>query len=106
MPVYINNEDTLNDFFEREIKENNHFFDPMILSEWVYGYRGDYMIEGYYPDLMPLLKKATRAVPDASQADIITSLITIINRMFNEHYSHKVVNRKQQQWIGKYLQEN
>ena len=106
MPVYINNEDTLNDFFEREVIDNNHFFDPMILSEWIYGYRGDHMIEEYYPDLMPLLKKATKIVPDASQADIITSLITIVNKVFNEHYSYKVVKKRHQQWIDKYLQEN
>ena len=106
MPVYINNEDTLNDFFEREVGANNHFFDPMILSEWIYGYRGDYMIEEYYPDLMPLLKRATKIAPDASQADIITSLISTVNKMFNEHYSHKVVNERHQQWIDKYLQEN
>ena len=105
MPVYINTNDNLKDFFEREVKANNYHFDPMILSEWVYGYRGDTIIEEYYPELMPLLKKVTRAVPEATQADIITELISVANKSFDENYSERYVNKKHEQWINKYLQE-
>ena len=105
MPVYINTSDTLNDFFEREVKANNYYFDPMIISEWIYGYRGDSMIEEYYPELMSLLKKATRAVPEATQADIITELISVANKAFDENYSKKYITTKHNEWISKYLQE-
>tara|TARA_B100000749_G_C18375895_1_gene443778 strand:- start:607 stop:927 length:321 start_codon:yes stop_codon:yes gene_type:complete len=105
MPVYINTNDNLKDFFEREVKANNYYFDPMILSEWVYGYRGDTIIEEYYPELMSLLKKVTRAVPEATQADIITELISVANKSFDENYSERYVNKKHKQWIDKYLQE-
>ena len=105
MPVYTNTSDTLKDFFEREVKANNYHFDPMILSEWVYGYRGDTIIEEYYPELMSLLKKVTRAVPEATQADIVTELISVANKSFDENYSERYVNKKHKQWIDKYLQE-
>ena len=58
MPVYMNTNDSLKDFFEREVKANNYYFDPMILSEWVYGYRGDTIIEEYYPDAHRLGRNA------------------------------------------------
>ena len=105
MPVYMNTSDNLRDFFEREVKSNKYYFDPMILSEWVYGYRGDLIIEEYYPELMFLLKKATKAVPEASQADIVTELISVANKMFDENYSERFRNKKHQQWVNKYLQE-
>ena len=105
MPVYTNTTDNLKDFFEREVKANNYYFDPMILSEWIYGYRGDYIIEEYYPELMPLLKKSTKAVPEATQSDIITELISVSNKMFDEDYSVRFVNKKHEEWIKKYLQE-
>ena len=105
MPVYTNTNDNLRDFFEREVKANKYYFDPMILSEWVYGQRGDYIIEEYYPELMSLLKKATKAVPEASQADIITELISVSNKMFDENYSERFRNKKHQECVNQYLQE-
>ena len=105
MPVYMNTNDSLKDFFEREVKANNYYFDPMILSEWVYGYRGDTIIEEYYPELMSLLKKVTKAVPEATQADIITELISVSNKRFDEDYSERLQNKKHSDWIKKYLQE-
>ena len=41
MPVYMNDEDTLRDYFERTIKAENYWIDPLVLSEWIYGYNSD-----------------------------------------------------------------
>ena len=103
MPVYMNTSDTLKDVFEREVKANNCFFDPMILSEWIYDHKSDPIIEKRYPKLMYLLKKVTKIVPEASQADIIAELISVANKMFNEQYSEKIVNKRYKEWIKRYL---
>ena len=103
MPVYMNTSDTLKDFFEREVKANNCFFDPMILSEWIYDHKSDPIIEKRYPKLMYLLKKVTKIVPEATQADIITELISVVNKMFDEHYSKKNVNMKHKEWMKRCL---
>ena len=103
MPVYMSNSDTLKDFFEREIKANKCFFDPMVLSEWIYDHKSDPIIEKQYPKLMYLLKKVTKIVPEASQADIITELISVANKTFDEQYSKKVVNERYKEWIKRYL---
>ena len=105
MPVYMNTSDTLKDFFEREMKANNCYFDPMILSEWIYDHKSDSIIEKQYPKLMSLLKKITKIVPEATQADIITELLSVVNRVFNEHYSKKNVNMKYKEWIERHLQK-
>ena len=97
MPVYMNTSDTLKDFFEREVKANLYYFDPMILSEWVFGYISDSMVEEYHPGLMSFLRKTTKIVPEASQTDIMTELISVANKMFDEHsdknYVYERINK-------------
>ena len=103
MPVFINTSDTLKDFFEREAKANDYCFNPMILSEWIYDHKSDSIIEKQYPRLMSLLKKVTKIVPEASQSDILTELISVTNKMFDEHYSKKIVYEKTNEWINKHF---
>ena len=103
MPVYTNSKDTLKDFFEREINSHKCYFNPMILSEWIYDHKSDSIIEKQYPRLMSLLKKVTKIVPEASQSDILTELISVTNKMFDEHYSKKIVYEKTNEWINKHF---
>ena len=105
MPVYINTSDALKGFFEREVENNNCYFDPMLLSEWLCVHRSDSMLEKYNPKLMSLLKKVTKLVPEASQTEIMTELISTANIMFDKHYSKKFVYERINEWITKFLQE-
>ena len=106
MPVYINTSDTLKDFFEREAKANDYCFNPMILSKWFYIHRNDSMMEKYNPDLMFLLKKVTKIVPEASQMEIMTELISTANKVFDEHYSKKFVYEKINEWTINFCKHN
>ena len=77
----------------------------MILSEWIYDHKSDSIIEKQYPKLMSLLKKVTKIVPETSQSDIIIELLSVTNKMFDKYYSKKIVAKKINEWIKRFLQE-
>ena len=85
MPVYTNDADTLQDFFKRKIKDNNYWIEPMILSEWIYGYNGDDMLGRINPEVFSMLKEAKKIAPTSEEVDIITELFIVVNDLYN-HY--------------------
>ena len=86
MPVYINDEDTLQDFFNRKIKENGYYIEPLVISEWIYGYIGNDFINKHHPEVLELLNEAESITPDLDKAGIITEFITVINKLHTEFF--------------------
>ena len=84
MPVYMNDTDTLQDYFERKIKENNYWIEPMILSEWIYGYNGDDFLSRIYPEVFTMIDEAKKITPNYEMADIITELFVVVNKIYNK----------------------
>ena len=91
MPVYTNDEDTLQEFFEREIKENNYWIEPMVLSEWIYGYNGDDMLYSINPEVFIMIEEAKKIAPDCEMADIITELFVVVNKLYNKHLQEDTI---------------
>ncbi len=84
MPVFINDEDTLQDYFERKIKENNYWIEPMILSEWIYGYNGDNLLRHTNPEVFTMIDEAKKITPNYEMADIVTELFVVVNKIYNK----------------------
>ena len=84
MPVFINDEDTLQDYFERKIKENNYWIEPMILSEWIYGYDGNNLLRYTNPEVFTMIDEAKKITPNYEMADIITELFVVVNKIYNK----------------------
>ena len=85
MPVYISDEDTLQDYFEREIKGNNYWIEPIVLSEWIYGYNGDEMLQRINPEVFTMIDEAKKITPNYEVADIVTELFVVVNKLYNKH---------------------
>lgn len=86
MPVYVNDVDTLKDFFTRRIKENGYCIEPLVLSEWIYGYVGNDFIDRHHPEVNQLLEKAKNITPDLDIADILTELVVVVNKLHAEFF--------------------
>ena len=86
MPVYTEDIDTLKDFFNRRIKESGYHIEPLILSEWIYGYVGDDFINKHNPEVLELLDEAENITPDLDKAGIITELVVVVNKLHSEFF--------------------
>ena len=95
MPVFINDEDTLQDYFERKIKENNYWIEPMILSEWIYGYNGDDLLHRTNPEVFTMIDGAKKITPNYEMADIITELFVVVNKVYNKHLKEDMIAWKE-----------
>ena len=86
MPVYVNDVDTLKDFFTREIKQKKYYIEPLVLSEWIYGYVGNDFINRHHPEVLSLLKEAEKITPDLDRADVLTEFVVVVNKIHADHY--------------------
>ena len=91
MPVYMNDEDTLRDYFERTIKAENYWIDPLVLSEWIYGYNSDDLINRHYPEVLTMIDEAKKIAPNVEMADVVTELFVVINEIYSEQIKSDTV---------------
>lgn len=97
MPVYDNDLDAVKDFIGRYIRSENVAVDPYSLSEWVYGYISNDMMEEHNPEVLSMIEKAKTNFPDVAVVEIVTILSTIMFESYEKHYK---------EWSLKYLQED
>ena len=90
MPVYVNDIDTLKDLFTRKIKDNAYYIEPLILSEWIYGYVGDDFINKHHPEVLEILKEAKNITPDLDKSDILTEFVAVVNKMHSEFFIREI----------------
>ena len=86
MPVYTDDVDTLKDFFIRKIEDNGYYIEPLVLSEWIYGYVGDDFINKHNPEVLEILGEAENITPDLDKSEILTEFVTIVNKMHSEFF--------------------
>ena len=91
MPVYMNDADTLQDFFRRKIEENNYWIEPMILSEWIYGYNGDDFLSRINPEVFTMIEESRKIAPESEEADIITELFIVVNDLYNKRLKEDTI---------------
>ena len=96
MPVYVDELDGVKDFVERYIKCENVHIDPYSLSEWVYGYISNQMMEEHNPEVLSLIDNARKNFPDVPVVEVVSILSTVMFESYEKHYK---------EWSLKYLQE-
>ena len=96
MPVYDNDLDSVKDFLGRCIRSENISVDPYSLSEWVYGYISNDMMEEHNPEVLHMIDNVRKNFPEVPVVEVVTILSTIMFESYEKHYK---------EWSIKYLQE-
>ena len=97
MLVYDNDFDSVKDFIRTYIQKKSISIDPYCLSEWIYGYVSNQMMEETNPDVLSMIDKAGKLFPDVKPVEVVTILATVIFESYENNY---------QEWAMMYLQEN
>ena len=96
MPVYDNELDAVKDFIKRYIQDVNVSVDPYSLSEWVYGYISNDMMEENNPQVLQMIEKSKKLFPEVPIVEIVSILSTIMFESYEKNYK---------EWSLRYMQE-
>ena len=96
MPVYDNELDAVKDFIKRYIQDANVSVDPYSLSEWVYGYISNDMMEENNPQVLQMIEKSKKLFPEVPIVEIVSILSTIMFDSYEKNYK---------EWSLRYMQE-
>jgi len=96
MPVYVDELDAVKDYIKRYIQSENVSIDPYSLSEWVYGYISNDMMEENNPEVLEMIEITKKNFPDIPIVEVVTILSTVMFESYERNYK---------EWSLKYSQE-